>query len=89
MNANGGAYFSNKLCQDVNKLVQPLVKERMQGNTPRAAAARSANQAIVEGKVPHGFQDALKNVVTTALTEGAKLLIGLAVSMVTKRCSLM
>ena len=93
VNANGGRYFNNNLCEKINKLVGPLVEQRMQGDTPRTEAVRSTNQAIVDEKVSPGFLDKLKctleKAVLPIVAEGAKIAAECAVKYVSSRCSLM
>ena len=93
VSANMGKYYTGKLCNDIIKLVEPLVQKKMQDNAPRAVAVRSTNQDIVDEKVPPGFLSKLKTVtedaVVPVLAEAAKILTATALTQVATRCSLM
>lgn len=93
MSANGGRYFSNNLCEKINKLVGPLVEQRMQGDTPRAEAVRSTNLAIVDETVAPGFLGKLKCTLEEAIlpivAESTQIAASLALTYVRGRCSLM
>ncbi|XP_025111459.1 GTPase IMAP family member 4-like isoform X2 [Pomacea canaliculata] len=58
---NGGRHFSNKLCEDIGRDVEPMILRRMkQDNVTRADATRTVRQDIVEENV---LLDILKNWV--------------------------
>ena len=65
---NQGAFFTNKLCEEVNTRVDTLVQRRVQTEhvTPEMAAAVT-RQAIVDDKEDPGFFQELGKIMKRAL----------------------
>ena len=87
VSANRGQYYTGHLCNDITKLVEPLVQEKMRGKAPRAEAVRSTNQDIVDEKVSPGFLSKLKGAVLPMLKEAASIAGDAAAPEVAEMCS--
>ncbi|XP_025082554.1 GTPase IMAP family member 4-like isoform X1 [Pomacea canaliculata] len=92
---NGGRYFSNRLCEDIGRDVEPMIQRRIQqDNATRADATRAVRQDIVKENV---FLDALKGwvrVIAKALEPVLEQVVKIASEkglklMQEKQCSVM